>query len=98
VPAYGYDWPQGQTATSVTYANAAAKANQYNVPITIDSLLGPHYSYTDANGIVHEVWFVDALYFGTLLNLDNKYDTQGICIWHLGAEDPKIYDTINVKF
>lgn len=97
VPAYGYDWPQGQTATGVTYANAVATSNQYNVPITLNAQLGPHYTYT-ADSINHEVWFVDALYFGTLLNLVNKYDIRGICIWYLGAEDPKIYDIINAKF
>lgn len=97
MPVYGYDWPQGQTATSVTYANAVARANQYNVPITLDALQGPHYAYTDTLGINHEVWFVDALYFGSLLDLVNQYDIRGICIWHLGIEDPKIYDTIDAK-
>lgn len=98
VPVSGYDWPLGQTATSVTYSFAVAKANQYNVPIALDALLGPHYTYIDIAGIGHEVWFVDALYFETLLDLVNKYDIRGICIWHLGAEDPKIYDAIIGKF
>lgn len=98
VPTYGYDWPQDQTATSVTYGRAVATANQYNAPIILNALLGPHYTYTDAAGINHEVWFVDALYFGTLLDLVNNYDIRGICIWHPGGEDPKIYDTINAKF
>nr|WP_242833713.1 peptidoglycan-binding protein [Desulfosporosinus youngiae] len=98
VPVYGYDWPQDQTATSVTYATAVARANQYNVPIISDTLLGPHYTYINASGVHHEVWFVDALYFGTLLDLVNKYDLRGICIWHLGAEDPRIYETIRAKF
>lgn len=97
VPTYGYDWPQGSTATGVTYGNAVSTANRHNVPIISDALLGPHYTYIVA-GINHEVWFVDALSFGTLLDLVNKYDIRGICIWYLGAEDPLIYDTINAKF
>jgi len=98
VPVYGYDWPIRQRATSLTYSSAVTRANQYNVPIILDALLGPHYTYIDAGGVNHEVWFIDALFFGTLLDLVNKYDLRGICIWHLGAEDPRIYETINTKF
>jgi spore germination protein YaaH len=97
VPAYGYDWPQGQRATGVTYNVAVARANQYNVPIITDARLGPHFTY-NANGLNHEVWFVDALFFGTLLDLVNKYDIHGICIWYLSAEDPQIYNVIQTKF
>lgn len=97
IPTYGYDWPQGQQATGVTYNKAVATASSYNVPIITDARLGPHFTY-NANGLNHEVWFVDALSFGTLLDLVNKYDIRGICIWYLSAEDPKIYDAIQTKF
>jgi spore germination protein YaaH len=97
VPAYGYDWPQGQRAAGVTYSEAVAAANRYNVSIISDAQLGPHFTY-NANGVAHEVWFVDALSFSTLLNLVNKYDIRGICIWYLGAEDPAIYAAIRDKF
>lgn len=97
VPAYGYDWPQGQRAEGITYSEAVATANRYNVPIITDAQLGPHFTYND-NGLVHEVWFVDALLFRTLLDLVNKYDIRGICIWYLGAEDPEIYAAIRDKF
>ena len=97
IPTYGYDWPQGQPATGVTYGDAVSTANRYNVPIITNAQLGPHFTYS-ANGLNHEVWFVDALSFSTLLDLVNKYDIRGICIWYLSAEDPKIYDAIQAKF
>jgi Predicted glycosyl hydrolase len=90
---YSYD----VRATGVTYSKAVATANQYNVPIIADAQLGPHFTY-NANGLIHEVWFVDSLLFGTLLDLVNKYNIRGICIWYLSAEDPKIYDAIQTKF
>ncbi|MHB8127058.1 MAG: peptidoglycan-binding protein [Desulfitobacteriaceae bacterium] len=97
IPTYGYDWPQGQPATGVTYGNAISTANQYNVPIITNAQLGPHFMYS-VNNLSHEVWFVDALLLSTLLDLVNKYDIRGICIWYLSAEDPKIYDEIQAKF
>ncbi|MDD2234725.1 MAG: glycosyl hydrolase family 18 protein [Desulfitobacteriaceae bacterium] len=97
VPAYGYDWPQDQQAAGVTYDEAIATANRYKASIITNAQLGPHFTYT-ANGVVHEVWFVDALSFSTLLDLVNKYEIQGICIWYLSAEDPEIYTAIRNKF
>ncbi|MHB8125233.1 MAG: glycosyl hydrolase family 18 protein [Desulfitobacteriaceae bacterium] len=41
IPTYGYDWPQGQSATGLTYGNAISKANRYNVPIITNAQLGP---------------------------------------------------------
>ena len=97
VPTYGYDWPQGMRAAGMTYGDAVSTANQYNVPIITDAQLGPHFLYS-ANGLNHEVWFVDVLLFSTLLDLVNKYNIRGICIWYLSAEDPKIYAAIQTKF
>lgn len=99
VPTYGYDWPleQGQVGKGITYNYAISTASRYNAPITEDVQQGPHFTYT-ANEVVHEVWFIDATSFATLLDLVNKYDINGIVIWYLGAEDPKLYDVIQAKF
>ena len=99
VPTYGYDWPLelGQQGRGITYSYAISTAQRYNVPIIEDAQQGPHFTYT-ANEVVHEVWFIDATSFATLLDLVNKYDINGIVIWYLGAEDPKIYDVIQAKF
>lgn len=97
LPTYGYDWPQDQPAKGVTYSNAISTAYRYNGLIITNAQLGPHFIYT-ANGLDREVWFVDALLFTTLLDLVNKYDIYGICMWYLSAEDPQIYPTIQTKF
>ncbi len=97
VPTYGYDWPRGQRATGVTYSEAVSTANLHNVPIITNAQLGPHFTYS-VNSLIHEVWFVDALSFSTLLDLVNKHNIRGICMWYLSAEDPAIYDAIQAKF
>ncbi len=96
MPTYGYDWPQSQSGTGITYNTALVTAKKYNATIIRDARLGPHFSYS-TNGVVHEVWFTDATSFSTLLDLVNKHDINGICIWYPGAEDPKIYDAIRAK-
>lgn len=99
VPTYGYDWPleQGQVGKGINYNYAISTASRYNAPIIEDAQQGTHFTYT-ANEVVHEVWFIDASSFATLLDLVNKYDINGIVIWYLGAEDPKLYDVIQAKF
>lgn len=99
VPTYGYDWPlaPGQVGKGITYNYAISTARRHNASIIADAQQGPHFSYTE-NEIVHEVWFIDAVSFAPLLDLTNKYDINGIVIWYLGAEDPKIYDVIQAKF
>jgi len=99
VPTYGYEWPlvQGQHGKGITYNYAISTASSNNTPIIEDAQQGPHFTYT-ANGVVHEVWFIDAISFATLLDLVNKYDINGIVIWYLGSEDPKIYDVMQAKF
>jgi len=99
VPTYGYDWPlgPGQQGKGVTYNYAISTASRFNAPIIEDAQQGPHFTYT-ANEVDHEVWFIDATFFATLLDLVNYYDINGIVIWYLGSEDPKIYDVIQAKF
>lgn len=99
VPTYGYDWPlgPGQLGKGITYSYAISTASRYNAPIIKDAQQGPHFTYT-TNGVDHVVWFVDATSFATLLDLVNNYNINGIVIWYLGAEDPKIYEAIQAKF
>jgi len=92
LPTYGYDW--GTKRTLVSYQDAINIANTYNVPIIEDSQNGPHYKYTDNNGIPHEVWFTNALNFKTFLDIVKQLNLRGISIWHPGNDDPDIYDVI----
>lgn len=97
VPTYGYDWPAGQNATLISYSYAINNAANKNAAIIADAVLGPHYNYI-SNGTAHEVWFIDTSLFSSLLDLVNKYQIVGICMWYPGLEDPQIYDQIRLKF
>lgn len=97
IPTYGYDWPQGMPAKGITHCDAVSTASRHKVPIITNPQLGPHFMYWE-NDLCHEVWFVDASLFTTLLDLVNNYNLRGICMWHLSAGDPGIFDVIQAKF
>lgn len=66
VPNYGYDWPlpfiRGETkARSISSVQAVELARQHGSEIQYDERAqSPWFRYTDAAGVVHEVWFEDA--------------------------------------
>jgi spore germination protein YaaH len=95
LPTYGYDW--GSTRVSVSYEDAISTAQQYQAQIIQDSQNGPHYSYTDTNGVAHQVWFTNARNFSTLVDFVIQYGLRGISIWHPGEDDPEIYNVIKAK-
>ncbi|HHY26710.1 MAG TPA: LysM peptidoglycan-binding domain-containing protein [Desulfitobacterium dehalogenans] len=92
LPTYGYDW--GTTRRGVTYDVAIRLAQQYGAQIIQDPQGGPHFSYIDADEIVHEVWFINAIYFATFVDIVNQYTIRGISIWYPGGDDPQIYTVI----
>jgi spore germination protein YaaH len=97
VPAYGYDWV-GSKGRGITFQHAVYTAWVYGAKIIVDAQNGPHYTYIDAKGIRHEVWFEDAVSVATLLSLVNKYGVSGVAIWRLGGEDTNIYTAIRAIF
>lgn len=92
LPTHGYDW--GTRRTGVTYLRAINTARMYNAPIIEDPQNGPHYNYTDNNGVPHEVWFINAVNFRTLLAIAKQFNLRGISVWHPGNDDPAIYEVI----
>ncbi|KLU66382.1 putative sporulation-specific glycosylase YdhD [Desulfosporosinus acididurans] len=96
IPDYGYNW-SGSKGIGINYLHAVNTAARYNSKVTIDPNSGPHYTYSDKKGD-HTVWFENESSIQPLLDLVNKYNLNGISIWSLGGEDPKIYTAINTKF
>ena len=89
VPNYGYDWPlpfvQGTTrAQSISNQRAIELAIQYNIAIQYDETAqSPFFHYTDAAGVVHEVWFEDARSLSAKLKLIAEYGFRGAGFWNL---------------
>ncbi len=96
VPLYGYDWgTPGNRAAAVTYQGALNLMAQYHVArqwsATEDA---PYFTYTDAAGVGHTVWYNDAQAIAAKLPLVGKYGLGGVAFWSLGGEDPAIWPLV----
>jgi len=92
---YGFDWPNGggpaNGATPLEYGDVQALQQQSNAPVQWDPVaVAPHFSYTDANGAPHDVWFTNAQSIGARIALAHSYGL-GIGLWRLGDEDQGIW-------
>ncbi len=93
---YGYDWPDGDEASSVTYQQAIATAKQFNATIKFDDdTYNDSYSYTDGDSIHHDVYFTDAISNFNTIRFADEYGTAGTALWRLGSEDERLWTFYN---
>lgn len=93
---YGYDWPKNTEATTVTYQQALSNAKQFNATIDFNNdNYNNYYSYTDADGIKHEVCFTDAATNFNTIRFADEYGTAGTALWRLGSEDERLWSFYN---
>jgi spore germination protein YaaH len=96
MPMYGIDWPNGggpaNPGTPLEFDNVTAEESQFGVlgewePTAAE----PHFSYTDANGVNHQVWYIDQQALAARAQLAESLGL-GIGLWHLGSEDQSIWE------
>ena len=86
---YGYDWTlpfvKGQSAAEkLTNYQAEARAQYYGVPIEFDEKAqAPFFTYTDAAGREHIVWFENERSWKARLALVGEYGLAGVSIWNI---------------
>ena len=91
--AYGYDWPDGDDAETVTYQQALSLAKEFNATINFDNdSYNCSFEYTDYNKIHHTVSFIDAGGNFNTMRFADEYSTAGVALWRLGSEDERIWD------
>ncbi|MBO9571557.1 MAG: glycosyltransferase, partial [Chitinophagaceae bacterium] len=92
IAGYGYDWPDGEEATTVTYQQAIANAKQYKAHIEFNNdTYNNYYTYTDADDLHHQVYFTDAATNFNTLRFVDEYGTAGTALWRLGSEDERLW-------
>lgn len=101
VAGYARDWiteEEGKRVDDITYAEAIDKAKVSSAAISFDNnSYNLHYSYdepaTDSSSPTnHAIWFTDAATAFNILRFSDDYKTAGTALWHLGGEDPRIWD------
>ncbi|HWC51951.1 MAG TPA: glycosyltransferase [Chitinophagaceae bacterium] len=91
--AYGYDWPDGSDAETVTYQQALSLAKEFHATIDFDNdSYNCSFEYTDYNKIHHTVSFIDAGGNFNTMRFADEYSTAGVALWRLGSEDERIWD------
>jgi spore germination protein YaaH len=98
---YGHDWSDG-SCESVTWKTARERSTAYAGFRQWEGSSGwghdvaePWFTYTDAAGQQHEVWYADGESVRARLALVEKYGLGGIAVWRLGGEDPAKWRAIS---
>ena len=99
--AFGYDWPKldepdPNEVPVLTYQNALSTAKEVQAKIDFDDdTYNLHFSYSDDEGIPHEVYFTDAATTFNAMRFANESQLAGVALWRLGSEDDRIWQFYN---
>lgn len=102
---YGYDWSKpyppegGKAAKAISPQQATLLAVKENASIVYDYVAqAPHFTYTDAQGVFHEVWFEDARSIQAKFDLIKRFKLKGIMYWKLGLSFPQNWVLLEDNF
>ncbi len=96
VPLYGNDVSFAGTR-NVSYFEALALADEYHLAVQVGPTGALHLSYTDVNGLAHDVWYDDARSSLRTLRTwgpDVLPLSVGVVYYGLGAEDPALWSAL----
>jgi spore germination protein YaaH len=93
---YGMDWAAGggpaHPATALEWADVQNLIAAVGAAPVVDPVANaPHFSYTDAAGVPHDVWYTNAANLDALIRLAHDRGL-GFGVWRLGREDPAIWE------
>lgn len=98
LPAFGYQWVEDGTRSTVTYERAQDLIKKHK-PLLLRDLNGePHFTYIE-NGQKYTVYFQDRTSLQKKMDLiaKNHPKVGGITEWYLGAEDPAAWDFLDSR-
>jgi spore germination protein YaaH len=93
---YAMDWANGggsaNPANSYEYQDAVSLAAQVGATPRYDAASDAlTFSYTDASGAHHDVWYTDATTEAARITLAQVNGLGGIALWRLGREDQRLW-------
>lgn len=100
IAGYGFDWNHaGGRPRYLSHDQADALRQRVGARLKWDSAANtPYFTYYDAAGNFHEVWYENADSTSWKLDLVDKYNLGGIALWRLGLEDAALWDLVGQKF
>jgi spore germination protein len=91
LPTYGYDW-NSQETTSSQYQDTVRQLQALNLTPQRDSQSQALTITFRQSGVKHQLWFEDAQSSAAKISLARSRGVYQFCFWHLGKEDPAIWD------
>jgi spore germination protein YaaH len=93
---YAMDWPNGggpsNKATAYQYEDLVPHLPGMGATIQLDPAADNyHATYTDGNGVPHDVWYPDAETSGRRIQLAHDRGLGGVGFWRLGLEDQRLW-------
>lgn len=94
---YAMDWPAGggpgHPAETEQYGELVPRLPGLGATIGLDTRVdGMHATYTDGNGVDHDVWYPDAGTTGRRMQMAHDDGFGGVGFWRLGMEDQRVWD------
>jgi spore germination protein YaaH len=98
---YGIDWPAGggpsHPGTPLEWTFVHQEMERYHqTPIWDTTDDDPHFAYTDASGVHHDVWYSNARTIADRIAIARKLG-MGIGFWRLGREAQNIWDDPGIR-
>lgn len=96
VPLYGYDWNKNnnEAAQGLNYSQVQELLKEHNLKDSFDdNTKSPYFTYEE-DGDTHQVWFENGQSIKAKIDLAQSSNLAGITLWHLGDEDPKIWEKL----
>ena len=94
VPLYGYDWV-GNRGTPLSWLQVFRLAGQYGVrPRFNHASQSPWFTYTDASGRRHVVWFENGPSTQAKFQAARSAGIGGVYLWVFGYEDTSIWNAL----
>jgi cellulose synthase/poly-beta-1,6-N-acetylglucosamine synthase-like glycosyltransferase/peptidoglycan/xylan/chitin deacetylase (PgdA/CDA1 family)/spore germination protein YaaH len=103
IGAYGYDWNDAEAvanhrAENFTFAETmrAARMSPQPRPHFDEQSLNPYMTWTTADSTDHVLWYLDATTAYNEMKTGYALGVAGHAIWHLGGEDPSLWNAIGI--
>jgi spore germination protein YaaH len=100
IPAYCWQWQDGEKVASVTYSlaeKAWKKVNKKYKERSFDENLGVEYFKFLRDGVQNEIWCDNAQSFKIKSDLISEKGLRGFSVWALGQEDSNIWKYLQTK-
>jgi spore germination protein YaaH len=92
---YGYDWSGGH-GSPISWRQAADLAATHDAAVRLEAEShAPTFSYTDASGNGHEVWFENAASARAKVRAAFSAGIGGVFFWMPGKPDPDIWPALS---